>query len=94
MVVGCFHVHSALVDFIILVSMMGTPLLLDPIFCFSFSVEGEVPRIQGGSLAQRFPGIGPGLLSGAVGPVVRARFSEPLFVELSRHGDDFRVFLV
>ena len=74
--------------------MMGAPLVLDPIFCLSFAVEGESSRIQGGSLARRFPGIGPGLLSGAVGPVVRARVPEPLFVELSRHGNDFRVLLV
>ena len=91
---GCFHVHSALVAFIILVSMMGAPLVLDPILCFSFSVEVEAPRIHGGSLARRFPGIGPGLLSRAVGPVVRARVPEPLLVDLSRHGDDFRVLFV
>ena len=94
MVVGCFRVHSALVAFIIIVSRMGTPLVLDTILCFSFVVESEAPKIQGGSLARRFPGIGPGLLSGAVGPVVRARVPEPLFVELSRHGNDFRVLLV
>ena len=80
--------------FIILVSMMGAPLVLDPIFCLSFSVEGKATRIQGGSLARLFPGIGPGLLSGAVGPVVRAQVPEPLLVEVSRHGDDFRVLLV
>ena len=74
--------------------MMGAPLFLDPIFCFIFSVEGEAPRIQGGYFAQRLPGIGPGLLSGAVGPVVWAQVTEPLFVNLSRHGDDFRVLLV
>ena len=94
MVVGCFHVHSAHVAFSILVSMMGTPLVLHSIFCFSFAVESEAPRIQGGSIAQRFPGIGPGLLARAVGPIVRARFPEPLCVEVSRHGNDFRVLLV
>ena len=94
MVVGCFHIHSALVSFIILVSMMGAPLILDPILCLSFAVEGEAPRIQGGSLSRRFPGIVPGLISGEVGPVVRAQVPEPLLVELSRHGNDFRVRLV
>ena len=94
MVVGCFYVHSSLVAFIIIVSMMGTPLLLDPIFCFSFAVEGEAPMIKGGSLARRFPRIGPGLLAGAVGPVVQAQVPEPLFVELSRPRDDVCVLLV
>ena len=46
------------------------------------------------SLALQFPGIDPGLLSGAVGPVVWARVLEILLVELSRHGDDLRVLLV
>ena len=73
---------------------MGAPLVLEPILCLSFAAEGEAPRIQGGYLARRFPGIGPGLLSGAVGPVARARVPEPLLVELSFHGDDFRILLV
>ena len=94
MVVGCFHVHPALFAFIILVSMMGAPLVLDPIFCLSFAVEGEAPRIQGGFLARQLPGIGPGLIFGAVGTVVWARVPEPLLVELSRHGDDFCILLV
>ena len=72
MVMGCFHVHSALVAFIIFVPMMGAPLVLDPIFCFGFDVKGEAPRIQGRSLARGFPEIGPGLLSGTVEPIVRA----------------------
>ena len=50
MVVGCLHVHSALVDFIMLVSMMGAPLVLDPTYRLCFAVEGEAPRIQGGLL--------------------------------------------
>ena len=74
--------------------MMGAPLVLDPIFCFGFDVKGEAPRIQGGSFAQQLPGIGPGLISGAVGPIVRSRVPEPLFVELSCHGDDFWVLLI
>ena len=51
MVVGCFHVHFALVAFIILVSMMGAPLVLEPTYHLGFAIEGEAPRIQGGSLA-------------------------------------------
>ena len=94
MVVGCFHVHSSLVAFIILVSMMGAPLVLDPTHRLGFAIEGEAPRIQGGSLDRRFPGIDPGLLSGAVGPFVQARVIKLLLVELGRHGDDLHVFLV
>ena len=45
MVVGCFYVHSALVAFIILVSMMGAPLVLNPSYRLGFAVEGEAPRI-------------------------------------------------
>ena len=69
MVVGYFHVHSALVAFIIIVSMMGAPLLLDPTYLLGFSVKGEAPRIQGGYFVRRFPGIYHGLLSGVVGPL-------------------------
>ena len=94
MVVGCFHVHSDLVALIILVSMMGAPLELDPTNRLGFAVEGEAPRIQGGSLARRFAGIDPGLLSGAVGIIVRVQVLEILLVELGRHGDDLRVLLV
>ena len=50
--------------------MMGAPLVLDPIYRIGFAVEGEAPRVQGGSPARRFPGIKPGLLTGAVGPIV------------------------
>ena len=94
MVVRFFHVHSALVAFIILVSMMGTPLVLDPTYRLGFAVKGEAPRIQGGSLVQRFTGIDPGLLSGEVGPVIWARVLELLLVELCRHGDDLCILLV
>ena len=79
-VVGCFYVHSAPVAFIILVSMMGAPLVLDPTYRLDFSVKGKAPRIQGGSLVRRFPWIDPGLLSGAVGPVVWARVLEIILV--------------
>ena len=74
--------------------MMGTPLVLDPAYRLGFAVEGEAPRIQGGSLARRFAGIDPGLLSGAVGIIVRVRVLEPLLVELYHHGDDICVLLI
>ena len=94
MVVGCFHVHSALVAFIILVSMMGAPLVLDPTYRLGFAAKGEAPRIQGGSLARRFPGIDPGLISGAVVPIVPARVLGIVLVELCCHGDDICVLLI